>query len=202
MVPKVKISVKTLTELGLRAAAIALNDLVFKDFTPDIIIGIRTGGYIVAEMMAQEAAHKPALLAISRQRSSTQAKGKVRGLKTILRLLPYAISDRLRVIEHNRLTSGPVDSSPAFTPDAGEMSELLKILRAGQGYKILVVDDAVDSGATMKAVLDVVRAEADSSCIIRSAAITVTTSSPLIKPDYTLYNHVLCRFPWSFDFKS
>jgi hypoxanthine phosphoribosyltransferase len=64
---------------------------------------------------------------------------------------------------------------------------------------VLVVDDAVDSGATLIAVLDAVYKAAGSSKV-RSAAITVTTENPMVMPDYYLYHdETLIRFPWSID---
>lgn len=199
--PTNNLSVRTFDEHALNEASIALNNQIFPNFLPEIIIGIRTGGFTVAEIMAKKALHKPVLLAISRQRASTQTKSKVKGLKGILRLLPYFITDFLRIAEHKRLNSKPADDSQPFAPDIDELVTLRGVLRTRENYKILIVDDAIDSGATMKAVYDVVRAEANSACNIKTAAITVTTDSPLIQPNYTLYSHVLCRFPWSFDFK-
>ncbi len=195
------LTVRTLNNASLKQAADDINELIFKDFIPDIIIGIRSGGYVVAEIMAQSAPHKPLLLPISRRRASTEQKSKIKWLKTVLRFLPYAITDRLRMIEHKKLMKQPVNEAQEFTPDAAELSTLRGFLQARKNSKILIVDDAVDSGATMKAVLDLLDKEADPSCIIKTAAITVTTDNPIIKPDYALYNHVLFRFPWSFDFK-
>lgn len=194
--------VETLNNKGLQDAAISLNNLIFKDFIPDIIIGIRSGGYVVAEIMAKEAPHKPILLAISRRRTSTQTKSKIKGLKNILGLLPYAVTDRLRIWEHKKLNRKPASEAKPFVPDADELSALKAALQTQKNNKILIIDDAVDSGATMKAVLDLVQSVADSACLIRSAAITLTTEHPLIQPDYKLYKNVLIRFPWSFDFKN
>ncbi len=196
------ITVKTIDNAGLIDAACSLNSIIFQNFIPDIIIGIRTGGYVVAEIMTKNGKSKPQLLAISRQRASTQKKSKFKCCKMILRFLPYTITDRLRLWEHKSLTSKPAKEQRDFAPNIDELSALLAALRNKENCKILIVDDAIDSGATMKAVLDVVRAEANSSCIIKTAAITVTTDSPLIQPDYTLYRYVLCRFPWSFDFRA
>lgn len=194
-------TVKTFDNSGLCDCAVNLNKTVFKDFIPDVVIGIRSGGFVIAEIMAKEAAHKPKLLAISRQRASTQTKNKIKGLKNILRVLPYAITDKLRIIEHKRLNATPATEVKEFSPNIDELAALCKTLKTLENGKILIVDDAVDSGATMKAVLEVVKAEACSSCTIKTAAVTVTTNQPLINPDYYLYHHVLCRFPWSFDFK-
>ena len=199
--PLNSITVKTIDNTGLQSATNALNELIIQNFVPDIIIGIRTGGYIIAEIMANELQKKPLLLAISRQRTSTHRKSKIKFLKRILSFLPYKVTDYLRVLEHKHLNSKPMKQQ-SFSPNIDELSTLRGVLRTRENYKILIVDDAVDSGETMKAVSDVVRAEANSACIIKTAAITVTTDSPLIQPDYALYRHVLCRLPWSFDFKN
>jgi uncharacterized protein len=196
------VTVKTIDNIGLRDAANALNKIVFQNFVPDIIIGIRTGGYIVAEIMAKELQNKPILLAISRQRASTQRKRRIKCLKRILSLLPYSVTNYLRILEHKFLNSKTGNDKQSFAPDIDELATLRGVLRTQENCRILIVDDAIDSGATMQAVLNVVRAEANSSCVIKTAAITVTTDSPLVQPDYTLYSHVLCRLPWSFDFKN
>lgn len=195
------ITVKTLDDARLQQAAQDLNTLIFNDFIPDIVVGIRSGGYIVAEIMAKCAAHKPILLPISRRRASTEQKSKIKGLRSFLRLLPYAITDRLRIMEHKKLTQNPAPQGQEFAPDATELSNLRNCLKTHEHSRILIVDDAVDSGATMKAVLDLLFKEVNSACIIKTAALTVTTDNPIIQPNYTLYSHVLFRFPWSFDFK-
>ncbi len=189
--------VKTFNDAGLHRAARELNALVFRDFVPDIMIGIRTGGFVVAEIMAREAAHKPLLLAISKQRASTKQKSAI---KDILRHLPYFITNILRVVEHYILNSKPAKEPENFTPNAEELAALQSILRLRGNAKILIIDDAVDSGATMKAVRDLVRREAGAGATVKTAAVTVTTKTPLIQPDYALYHHVLCRFYWAFDF--
>jgi len=208
-----KLKIKTLNDADLREAAIALNALVFKDFLPDIIIGIKTGGYIVAEQMAREAAHKPLLLAVSMQRESTKKKAK---LKNILRHFPYFITDKLRILEHRwlfRHCEKPKATKQSTVEQKSGLPRSLKslamteieALRAAllglENAKILIVDDAVDSGRTLQAVFFAVREATDLSCEIRSAAITLTTDFSIINPDYLLYKNVLCRFPWSFDFR-
>lgn len=65
--------------------------------------------------------------------------------------------------------------------------------------RILVVDDAVDSGATLLGVVNAAKA-AVPLADVRSAVITQTTTAPMTAPDYTLYNDkTLIRFPWSLD---
>ena len=65
--------------------------------------------------------------------------------------------------------------------------------------RVLVVDDAVDSGVTLDTVFRSLRETAPPDTEVRAAVVTVTLDRPLIEPDFTLYRGVLCRFPWSFD---
>ena len=81
-----KTLVTTLNQSELQNAALALNNLVFADFIPDVIIGIENGGYIVAELMARAAAHQLRLYGVAMQRATTHKQHK---LKNLLRHLPY-----------------------------------------------------------------------------------------------------------------
>lgn len=80
-------------------------------------------------------------------------------------------------------------------------SEELNNRLSEKGSRILIVDDAVDSGSTMASVINLLNQEFPGN-IIRTAAITVTTSTSLVEVDYALYREgVLVRFPWSNDMK-
>jgi hypoxanthine phosphoribosyltransferase len=63
----------------------------------------------------------------------------------------------------------------------------------------LVIDDAVDSGATLATALQVLRDVCPPGTEMRSAAITQTLDRPMVRPDYVLHRGTLCRFPGSFD---
>ena len=64
-----------------------------------------------------------------------------------------------------------------------------------------MVDDALDTGTTLKAVVELLQALAPASTV-RSAVIVTTTADPVISADISLHNRVLGRFPWSHDFKN
>ena len=117
----------------------------------------------------------------------------------MLGAIPESWRDALRQVEH-RLSSRrrrgahppPVDHQEACAIDAW--------LRASPDHpRVLVADDAVDSGVTLNTVLSMLRALCPPATDLRSAAITVTLDNPVVEPDYALYRGVLCRFPWSFD---
>ena len=152
-------------------------------FVPEAVLSIRTGGLYVGESMFVDVPHTSVKL----QRPSTKSKG--RRMRRFLHALPRPVLNRLRIAEAWWLghRSARQTSATPLLPDMGNPR------------RVLVVDDAVDSGATLLAVTDAVRAalpDAD----IRTAVITQTTDNPLAVPDYTLYNDkTLIRFPWSMD---
>lgn len=183
---------------------ITLHDSQFKDACrklaaevaraaePQLIIGILNGGGEVGRLIhkrfpgAEYA--EPSLRRKSSKRKSRLAK--------LLRKLPTAAVDTLRLFEARRLERKPKDSIAPFTlPE--EVASAAK-----KAKSILIVDDAVDSGMTMLRVRDAVKKAAPADASIFTAAITVTTSNPLINPDFALFrNKTLIRFPWSNDYR-
>lgn len=159
-------------------------------FYPGLIVGIRTGGeYVAREMLSYFPGSRLAVVEL--QRPSTQRKSLVAGL---LPLLPLGVLDFLRMAESRLLALRP-------RRRVGRVDIPAEVTGLG-AEKILVVDDAVDSGVTMEAIVGALRRSCPGADV-RSAAITVTTSRPLIAPDYALYrNKTLIRFPWSMDMKS
>ena len=67
--------------------------------------------------------------------------------------------------------------------------------------KILVIDDAIDSGDTLFAIATTLK-DMNPDARIDIAVMTETTRHPRIRANYTLYrNRTLIRFPWSNDYK-
>ena len=119
-----------------------------------------------------------------------------------LRRLPYFITDRLRVLETHVLTRlRKSDTVDLFTPLPREVSETLRSIRSPMPIRLLVVDDAIDSGRTLRRIVNGLQCVQDAGGEIRTAVITVTRTHPLIRPDFHLYDGVICRFPWSYDFR-
>lgn len=154
-------------------------------FRPDAVLEIARGGVYVGQEMFGSVFHGSTRL----QRPGTRAKSH--GAGRLIAMLPRPVADMLRRAESWVLSlrkPRPADHTyvrlPEFPPGT---------------RRILIVDDAVDSGVTLDAVVRAVGA-ALPDAEVRSAVITVTTRRPLVRPDYTLYNDLsLVRFPWSPD---
>lgn len=154
-------------------------------YKPDLVVAIATGGVYVGRLMMADVRH----VEVCRRRPSSSLKGRL--VKAVVRSLPRCVQNALRIVEARVLglrRQKPSAAEPPIVPDPGFAP-----------CRVLVLDDAVDSGATLLAVLEAVRGrwpEAE----VRSAVITVTTDSPLAAADYSIYNnHSLIRFPWSID---
>lgn len=161
---------------------------------PDVILGIRNGGVAVA---AAFSAYFPGtrLGYVSARRPSTGKKEKMR-LKRFLRHLPVRLLDNLRILEARFLAYSGNPDREVNLDISPEIFELMAV----PSTKVVVVDDAVDSGYTLQAVIG--ELSRITTAKLFTAAITATTSAPAVKPDVTLFNdNVLVRFPWSMDAK-
>jgi adenine/guanine phosphoribosyltransferase-like PRPP-binding protein len=174
---------------------------VLDDQRPDALIGIRTGGLVVAASMAKAAGGDMPVLAVTCRRPSSRHKPTSSRVRHLVAQLPRPLLDQLRLVEHAILTRKPPATPPGdYHFDENELSDLdAWLASSGQRPSVLIVDDAVDSGTTLSVVLGAIRKRAPRTATIRSAAITVTTERPLALPDYALYHRQLCRFPWSLD---
>jgi len=162
-------------------------------YNPDIIIGISNGGsHVGLELHRhfQNATYTD--VNIHRKGSKTKNKSAIR---FIISRLPKFINNWLRIIEsflHQQKKRHIRLGEISFSKDISEMLST-------KGKKILIVDDAIDSGATMAKLIDYINtAHPDNT--IKVAAITVTTKTPIKTADYYLYhNNTLIRFPWAID---
>ena len=161
---------------------------------PDIIIGIRSGGAHVASAVASRFPRSEVGYVIAR-RPSTGGKKRF-GVGTFLRYLPVRILDMLRIIEARVLArSGNPERQVTL-----EIPDNLLMRMKQPDTVVVVVDDAVDSGYTLQAVLAALKPLTGGP--LYTAAVTSTVDSPVVAPDIMLYNdNTLVRFPWSMDAK-
>lgn len=166
--------------------------IIESGYIPDIIVAIERAGVYVAEDM-----HIKDYFRVRCSREGTEAKKS--GFGRILRYLPAQINIILRKIEYHLLLWR--DKSVDYQPRQVEVPTALKEILKRGGKKVLIVDDAVDSGRSLLSVINKL-AEFSPNNIIRSAVITVTRPAPVCSPDFALYrNRTIIRFPWAEDRK-
>ena len=66
--------------------------------------------------------------------------------------------------------------------------------------RILLVDDAIDTGSTVLAIKNFIHT-IDANIEVKIAVLTTTHKEPYIKADFSLFKRVLLRCPWSEDYK-
>ena len=181
--------VLTLDNSELREHCRRLQEQVLESYNPDLVVGIATGGVIVASEMFPRLPH----VEVTCRRPASASRRRTEQRYGILRRLPVWLLNLMRIAQM-RLLMLKRNPHRTVEPIPAETLEAIRTAR-----HILLVDDSVDSGITLRNVLHVLQS-APGNHEIRTAAITVTLPNPKIRPDYALYqNGMLCRFPWSND---
>lgn len=164
--------------------------VVESGYYPDMVVSIRSGGMFVGNKMFAGVKHRSTLL----QRPSTAHKRRF--VTAIVRALPRFVQNFLRIAEARILGR----RKARLISDGDSPQIHIPFGPSEKARRILVVDDAVDSGYTLFHVLEAFRKVLPEEADVRSAVITVTTDEPLVVPDYFLYNdNTLVRFPWAMD---
>lgn len=165
----------------------------------DLIIGVLNGGAIVArEVIKTNLFQGKQYIEILLQRPSTEQKNN-EIINSIIRKSPRFVNDILRNAESYYLERKFMNSKSLKNNKVLELNKEQKKLIIG-AKKILIIDDAIDSGKTLKKIIEDIQ-NLNSHSEIQTAVLTVTFKQPLIRPDYYLFNRVLLRFPWALDFK-
>lgn len=125
------------------------------------------------------------LSGIYASRSGSSLKSKV---KIILRYLPRTITHFLRKIEiksnvHKAKKERNVYIEKEYPP---------------KKKKILLVDDAIDTGNSITTIIDHLEARGYDSGDIKVAVLTITRHTAKSKADFSLFD-CTCAFPWSYD---
>ena len=154
-------------------------------FEPDLTVSIPRGGDVMAEIACPKDKHRNIILI-------RNAKGgKIKRLfKPLFSKIQRSLNNTLRKVEARYLMhrSNHMEHVTIVLPEECKTAR-----------RILIIDDAVDTGATLKAVFDKIK-HANPTAEVKMAAITVTSVNPIIMPDYCIYNNrTLVRFPWSID---
>lgn len=199
--------VVTLSEEGL---ADALNKIWAKiqqsAEKPDAILGIATGGAICAKVLSGTTGLP--YFECSLKRPST-AKKSSSGFTRLLRFLPYLITNNLRRFEDYNLARR---NSTHIRPKAdkatmrsnylkAQLNLVISELKALECTRLLILDDAVDSGKTLSTVINYLESLGDSQIKLITAAVVQTRRNASAAPDFVLFYETLCRFPWSYDYR-
>lgn len=189
--------IRTLSEPEFNRACMALADNVTNSgFEPDTVIGIANGGDIVARKMLPYFNNNAQYFPVSMHRHGTGMKEGV--LSKILKHIPRSMSDFLRMAESRFYALKSLISTPKLRK-VSLPSDLCRFLNANDRPKILIIDDAADSGVTLASVKDTV-SKSVPDAIVRTAVITRTRKKTLLEPDHTLFpTGTIVRFPWAPD---
>ena len=152
-------------------------------FQPDCIVYLERGGRLLAAELCRELGVGAVPL-----RTSRRGGGLKRRLSRVASRLPRELNDLLRRTE-SRWLSG------YLRPSAVELVE--RDVRL-DGARVLIVDDAVDTGASVDVARSWALSKGADSAAVRVASITVTSDRARAEVDYHLHEG-LCRFPWSSD---
>ena len=194
--------VKTLVGDDFKKSCRELSETVVNEYRPDVVIGVLTGGGYVGREVSHhmKASFNHLYTEIRIQRKNTEKKEKGIVHKT-LQSLPYFILNWLRMAEMLYEDVKAKKINPKREGTVVFPNEVNCCLESG-GKKVLIVDDAIDTGATLKLVREAIL-ENFPDTTVKIAVVTVTSNHTLIDADYFLFHdRTLVRFPWSNDVKT
>lgn len=192
--------VKTLYTEDFNKECLLLGHDIFADYDPDVIIGVLNGGGYVGRQIVQVSPKETTYVEVKIQRDGTTKKEK--GLiHRILQSLPYGVLNILRILESIVLEYKSKKNNTKRKGTIKLPDNVVSFLSDGENKKVLLVDDAIDSGATLLLIKQYLMSKFE-NIDVKIAVITITTKQPLVVADYYRYhNRTLIRFPWSNDIK-
>lgn len=175
--------------------------IVSNDYRPDIIIGIAKGGDIVGSKIYEylKVDNFIRYYTVKIQHPCTIFM-KNFGIKKLFKIMPKRSLNLLRKIilyirefnwtyfSHNIKRIGEVK-----LPD-----NVIKYISEHNYCKILIIDDAIDSGKTISLVYDYIKS-INRYSIVKCGVLNTTFRKPCFTPHYCLYDRIILRFPWAFD---
>ena len=166
------------------------------DFQPDLVVVVlEGGGHVVNEITKTLNSKHVVFIKLKRK---TRLKEYVL-IGYLLKILPDKLLNKLRLYESLKAKKS-IDSLNLDELSKQSLEYNLENIDLNKIKTILIVDDAIDTGKTMFVVknnLGSVLPNAE----IKTAIISWTLESSIVKPDYYLFKNVLVRFPWSKDYK-
>jgi uncharacterized protein len=157
--------------------------VVAAGFYPDCIVYIETSARLMAAILCNRFQVRALPLLIQRKGSRIKE-----GISCFLRLLPNSIKDKCRRAESRWLLKKKIKQRKMATSVVADL----------RGLKVLIVDDAVDTGASVRMARKWVAAMGADQKYVKVAVIAITTEIAEKEADFYMYRE-LCRFPWSSD---
>lgn len=164
------------------------------EMQPDVVVGILNGGGFVLDEYKKNALGKTEFATVKLQRDLTKGIKRKNLLQKCLKALPNRLLDGLRRLEHHRSLNRKLNKIQSDI-------EIKINLKPEKVNTILILDDALDSGVTIKSVIQYLQKQCLNS-EIKTAVISWTNSESIITPDYYIFKNTLVRFPWSLDYKT
>jgi hypoxanthine phosphoribosyltransferase len=171
-----------LDEFGSLARQLA-QQVTASGYEPDCIVYLESGGRLLAAELCGRLGVGAVALQTSRRGGSIK-----RRLRPLATRLPDELTDLMRRVESRWLSGW-------LRPSAVELAQRPVRL---DGARVLIVDDAVDTGASVDIARTWALSHGATESAIRIAAITVTSDRVDGVVDYHVHQG-LCRFPWSSD---
>jgi len=168
-------------------------------YAPTHVVAIAKGGIAIAEPF-HDVFPDAGFMVVTRQRAGTAIKERNGGFRRLVQRAPEGITTLLRRVEHwSRYVERDFARDPVMPdepdglvwPDAGPAPQ-----------RIVVVDDAVDTGLSIEYVSQSARRRFGPDCQVRMAVLTVSGVNPHARADYALMRGVNIRFFWSKDYRA
>lgn len=162
--------------------------MIREEFQPDLLIYVAKAGYLVM---------RPMIKIFDVPIVGIDATRKGNGLKSIIGPIVSKMPKRVRnFLISMELKSGVHDKN---TERSVKFHTAVKEIDKAKIRKILVVDDSVDTGHSMKVVVDAVK-RSFPDAEIKSAGLNVwDKSEKIFKTDFALYKNVIIKAPMSKD---
>lgn len=163
---------------SLHVESITLAKSIASSFYPDIVVYVAKGGYLIGKDIAEY--FQVPYIGIYAQRDGNDVKAK---LADILKRLPRGVTKFLRKMELKSGLHKTVKKRKVFWDQDDNCVEKMKNV-----HNVLLVDDSVDTGYSMKTLLPYVIDATDMPIEVKIAAINVWSKSEnVIQTDF--YNH-------------
>ncbi len=189
--------VLTLSKAQFSEACISLGKKIIKIGEPDLVVVVpRAGIFIWNELSIQPDFIGVKAVQLRTQRPFTKHKGK-RVVKWILTRLPRKANNFLRHLETTARELKYLFSTSIESRAIDCNKETLNAIIAAE--KIVVIDDAIDSGVSIKSIIDFISLN-NPLAAVHVAVITTTFRNPAVSADVSLYDRTIIRFPWAEDY--